>query len=113
MLYEKVTGRKTKAEELFAAGERIYNIEKAFNTLHAGFTRQDDLPPKRFFETEITGGPFAGARLDPEAYDGMLDDYYRAHGWDPATSWQTAKCLDRLGLEEVKKRLAQAERLIE
>lgn len=113
VLLEKVTGWKISPEELFIIGERIYNLEKAFNTLHAGFIRQDDLPPRRFFETSITGGPFAGARIDPEAYDRMLDEYYRAHGWDPATSWQTAECLDRLGLEGVKRRLAQAGRLIE
>jgi aldehyde:ferredoxin oxidoreductase len=113
VLMEKATGHKTSAEELLAAGERIYNLEKAFNTLHAGFTRKDDLPPSRFLESAISGGPFAGARLEADGYNRMLDDYYRAHGWDPATSWQTAQCLDRLGLGEVKERLARAGRLIE
>jgi aldehyde:ferredoxin oxidoreductase len=111
-LFHKATGRKTSADELFKIGERIYNIEKAFNTLHAGFTREDDLPPERFLELPISGGPFAGAKIDLESYNRMLDEYYRAHGWDPATSWQTVSCLDRLGLDEVKKRLAQAEQLI-
>lgn len=109
----KVTGYEISGEELFQAGRRINNIEKAFNTLHGGFTRKDDLPPRRFLETAISGGPFAGARLDLEGYNGMLDDYYRAHGWDPATGWQTAKCLDELGLEAVKERLIRAGRLIE
>lgn len=113
VLLEKTTGQETSAAELFTTGERIYNIEKAFNTLHAGFTRQDDLPPKRFVETAITAGPFAGARLDAEGYNSMLEDYYRAHGWDQATGWQTAGCLDRLGLGEVKGRLARAKRLID
>ena len=113
ILLEKATGQETSAEQLRTVGERIYNIEKAFNTLHTGFTREHDFPPSRFLETPITDGPFAGARIDAEGYNHMLDDYYRAHGWDPATSWQTAECLDRLGLGEVKKRLAQAERLVE
>ena len=112
-LFQLVTGQKTSAQELFWVGERIYNIEKAFNTLHAGFTRKDDLPPKRFMEMPISGGPYAGARLELEGYNRMLDDYYRTHGWDPVTSWQTSGCLDRLGLDEVKRQLAQAKRLKE
>jgi len=112
-LIGKGTGRKVEGDELFRVGEKIYNVEKAFNTLHAGFTRKDDLPPGRFIEMPISGGPFAGARIEPESYNRMLDEYYEAHGWDVATSWQTARCLDRLGLEEVKKRLAGVGRLIE
>lgn len=111
-LFQKATGQKTSADELFKIGEQIYNIEKAFNTLHAGFTREDDLPPRRFLELPISDGPYAGAKIDQESYGRMLDEYYRAHGWDTVTGWQTTACLDRLGLDEVKKRLAQAERLI-
>jgi len=108
ILIESATGKKIAAQELLTIGERIYNIEKAFNTLHAGFTREDDMGPKRFYETPISGGPFAGASLELQGYNSMLDEYYLAHGWDLASGWQTSSCLDRLGLEEVKERLAQA-----
>ena len=111
MLMEKVTGEKTDPEALAHTGRRIQNIEKAFNTLHAGFTRAHDIPPARFFESAISGGAFAGARLDAEGYGRMLDDYYAAHGWDRATGWQTARCLDELALPEIKQRLAAAGRL--
>lgn len=112
MLLHKATGQKIEPDELLTIGERVYNIEKAFNTLHAGFTRQDDVGPKRFYETPISGGPFAGVSLDLKAYNAMLDEYYLAHGWDLASGWQTVSCLDRLGLEDVKRRLGEAGKLI-
>ncbi len=112
ILFEKATGKRINVEELLTVGERIYNIEKAFNTLHAGFTRKDDIGPSRFYETSISAGPFSGASLDIEAYNRMLDEYYLAHGWDLSSGWQTAQCLERLGLEEVKNRLANEGKLI-
>ncbi|MCX7143276.1 MAG: hypothetical protein NT123_19930, partial [Proteobacteria bacterium] len=111
VLMEKVTGEKADADALARTGRRNQNIEKGFNTLHAGFTRKDDIPPPRFFESPITGGAFAGSKLDPEGYSRMLDDYYTAHGWDRSTGWQTADCLDELELPLVKERLAAAGRL--
>lgn len=111
VLMEKAAGVRTDADELAHTGRRIQNLEKAFNTLHAGFTRQHDTPGQRFFETAISAGPYAGAKLDPQRYAAMLDDYYAAHGWDRATGWQTARCLDELGLPAAKARLAAAGRL--
>ena len=110
-LMQKVTGEKTDADALARTGRRIQNIEKGFNTLHAGFTRKDDIPPPRFFESPIPGGAFAGAKLDTAGYDHMLDDYYAAHGWDRETGWQTAACLDELALTSVKQKLAAVGRL--
>jgi len=111
VLMEKAAGVRTDPDELAYIGRRIQNVEKAFNTLHAGFTRQDDVPRPRFFETAISAGPYAGAKLDAQRYAGMLDDYYAAHGWDPASGWQTARCLDELALPAVKAKLAAAGRL--
>ncbi|HSD53666.1 MAG TPA: aldehyde ferredoxin oxidoreductase C-terminal domain-containing protein [Burkholderiales bacterium] len=111
VLMEKAAGVQTDPGELARIGRRIQNVEKAFNTLHAGFTRRDDMPPARFFETAISSGPYAGARLDAQRYAGMLDDYYAAHGWDRESGLQTARCLDELGLRAIRARLAAAGRL--
>lgn len=111
VLMEKATGVKTDPGALAHTGRRINNIEKAFNTLHAGFTRKDDIPPARFFDSAISAGAFAGARLDAEGYARMLNDYYAAHGWDRDTGWQTTNCLDELALPEARRRLAAAGRL--
>lgn len=110
-LVSTATGREYTADELLEIGRRSHNIQKAFNTLHAGFTRADDLPPKRFLEEPIKSGPFAGARLDLEKWNSLLDDYYQLHGWDPATGWQTRACLESLGLHTAAERLEDAGRL--
>jgi len=37
-------------EALIRIGMRGINLEKAFNTLHAGFDRKDEYPPRRYME---------------------------------------------------------------
>lgn len=110
-LISLATGWKLEGEDLLNLGESIYNIEKAFNTLHAGFTRKDDRPPYKLTEIPVSSGEFAGEKLLPEKWEKMLDDYYIAHGWDVATSWQTRERLLKLGLNDVKERLEKAGKL--
>jgi len=43
----------------------------------------------------------------------MLDKFYELHGWDNKTDWQTRETLDILGMSDVDKILADADRLIE
>ena len=112
-LFTAATGRDTSAEELLLVGRRIHNLEKAFNTLHAGFRRKDDLPPPRLVAEPIATGRFAGERLDLERWQRMLDEYYALHGWDRETGWQTGDGLGRLGMAAVAWRLREAGRLVE
>lgn len=100
-------------EEFMLLGQKSYNLEKAFNTIHAGFTREDDLPHRRFFEDPIKSGPHKGETLDKEKYNKMLDKFYELHGWDKETSWQTKEGLEELGLTSVKEILKNQGKLIE
>ena len=109
-LFSTATGIYMDAERLMEIGREVHNVEKAFNTLHAGFARKDDYPPKRFMTESVKVGPNKGERLDEEKWSKMLDQYYLVHGWDPRTGWQRAECLDELGLVEVKQRLQQEKR---
>lgn len=104
-LLSAATGQEYSADELLLYGRRAHNVQKAFNTLHAGFTREDDLPPRRFVEEPVKTGPHAGARIDLDQWNHMLDRYYRLHAWDPATSWPTRQTLDALDLSDVADRL--------
>ncbi len=69
------------SEELMQIGERIHNLERTYNFLHAGFTRKDDYPPERFFNEPIKSGPYKGEKLHRDKFDQMLDRNYKIHGW--------------------------------
>ena len=98
--YTLATGIDLSEDELMKAGERLHNLEKMFNVHHAGFTRDDDYPPKRLMEEPIKSGPLKGERLLKKDWDRLLDDYYDCHNWDKQTSWPTREKLKALDLEE-------------
>ena len=110
-LYSAATGRELSGNELMMIGERIHNIEKAFNVLHAGFGRQDDYPPRRFMDEPIKSGPAQGELLLRDEWDKMLDEYYEIHGWDKETGWQSRRQLEELALKEVADDLERAGRI--
>ncbi len=100
-LLNSATGANFTKSDLLLIGERIINVEKAFNTLHARFSRNDDVPPRRFLEEKIKSGKYKGVKIDRARWEKMLDEYYKLHNWDVRTGLQTTKCLEQLGLEKV------------
>jgi len=104
--------KKVTATDMLRYGERIHTLEKAFNVLHAGWTKADDFPPKRFIDEPIRA---AGELqyLDRKKWSGLLDAYYTLHGWDPQTGWPTKKTLEALNLGDIAQRLDQQGRLPE
>ncbi|NPV70233.1 MAG: aldehyde ferredoxin oxidoreductase family protein [Firmicutes bacterium] len=94
------TGMDIDVVGLKAAGERIVNLQRAYNAIH-GISRKDDTLPKRFIvEPNYQATPEgAVCRLHE-----MLDDYYRLRGWD-REGLPTAETLRRLGLEDTIPRL--------
>jgi len=110
-LTSSLTGMDLDAERFMRIGLQVHNLEKAFNTLHGGFTRRDDYPPKRYWEEPVKSGPYAGEHIDHGEWERMLDEYYGLHGWDPGTGWQTKETLVSLGLTGVADRLEAAGRL--
>jgi aldehyde:ferredoxin oxidoreductase len=112
-LFSTATGISISGSDLMRIGRIVRNIEKGFNTIHAGFKRSNDYPPERFFKEPIASGPNKGRIVSKEGVDRMLDEYYLLHGWDRDTGWQTSKCLDELELNEVKEKLRSTKTLIE
>ncbi len=96
--YFLTTGKNLRAEELLEAGEKLQNLERVFNYLHAGFDRKDDMPPEKLVRIPVHDGPYKGERLDIEKWNRMLDEYYGAHNWDVATGLPTEECLEHSGL---------------
>ncbi|MCK4816801.1 aldehyde ferredoxin oxidoreductase C-terminal domain-containing protein, partial [bacterium] len=99
------TGMSLTREELMKYGQRIYNIEKAFNTLHTSLSRKDDMPPPRFMNEPIKSGEFAGNILHREGLEQMLDQYYQLEGWKQKNGLQTEHILSELGLQDVAEKL--------
>ncbi|TVO59493.1 aldehyde ferredoxin oxidoreductase family protein [Denitromonas halophila] len=80
-------------EKLNLVGERIWNMERQFNTA-AGFTRKDDdLPPRLKTEPAQTG-PAKGL---VSGIDKMIPEYYQIRGWTPE-GVVTEETVARLGL---------------
>ena len=102
-----ITGEAYSAEDLFTTGERIQTIERSFNLLHAGFGRENDMPPRKFVDSPVNKGVYKDETLDMDQWNVMLDEYYQYHGWDIATGWPTRKCLLNLGLDAVVDKLSK------
>jgi aldehyde:ferredoxin oxidoreductase len=104
-LTSSLTGMDLNVDRFMSIGRQIHNIEKAFNTLHGGFSRKDDYPPKRFWEEPVKSGPYTGEHLDHDAWNRTLDEYYILQGWDRDSGLQTRETLRNLGLDVVVNRL--------
>lgn len=93
--------------DMYTLGERIWNVEKAFN-VREGFDRKDDTFPDRFLNEPMEDGPVKGQVFELEP---MLDDYYRVRGWNQATGFPTREKLDSLGLSSVADQLEKLNKL--
>jgi len=92
---------------LLLVGERIVNLERAFN-VREGFSRKDDVLPERFLKEPFPRTPSKGQIFE---LDKLLDDYYTARGWDIKTGTPTRKKLEELGLKDVADELENLGRL--
>jgi len=100
---EATTGLKITPAEVRGVGERIINVERAFN-VREGIRRKDDTIPRRFREEPLTEGASKGTVFELEP---MIDEYYGERGWDLETGIPTAKTLKRLGLDRVSADLSR------
>ena len=99
-LLSAATGEGLAAQDLLRIGERIWNLERLWNN-GAGFSRADDTLPRRVLSEPHREGPSTGRTVDLPP---MLDEYYRARGWD-AEGRPTEEKIAALGLEDPAARL--------
>ncbi len=100
-LLNATTGWNVKYEDLMKTGERIWNLQKAYN-IREGGSRKDDTLPGRFYKVPLPHDPGKGrimVDLDP-----MLDEYYGLRGWDKEGIPTKEKLLE-LGLSNIEKDL--------
>jgi aldehyde:ferredoxin oxidoreductase len=93
-LVAAVTGLDISPEDLFAAGERIVNMEKIIN-LRQGSSPADDNLPDFFLNTSFEKGPIKGRKVNLAP---MVADFYARMGWD-AAGRPTEDTLKRFGLK--------------
>ena len=96
-LLSAITGVDWTEAEYQKAGERIYNLERAFNC-REGFVRKDDALPARFFDDPLGAGPGKGDALKRDEFEKKLTEYYRDRGWDEKTGRPALKKLAELGI---------------
>jgi len=65
-----------------------------------GFRRKDDYFPEKFLKEPIPNGPSEGQIFE---MDILLDDYYRARGWELGTGIPTETKIEELGLKSEPK----------
>ena len=88
-LVRAITGWDTSLYELHKAGERAYNMARAFNA-REGFTADDDKIPARFFEP-FKEGPSTGNALPSDEFESARAIFYQMMGWDERgvpTAWK-------------------------
>jgi aldehyde:ferredoxin oxidoreductase len=99
-LVHYATGLELTSAEMFTVGERIVNLERMF-LVREGITRQDDYPPRRYFEPlrwqKGLKADEKDLKLDRQAFDDLLDRYYDLRGWDNQGR-PLARTMERLGL---------------
>ncbi|KAA9398064.1 aldehyde ferredoxin oxidoreductase [Haloarcula sp. CBA1130] len=82
---------------LATVGERVWTLTRLFN-VREGISRADDELPAKLQEP-LDSGPNAGAAIDTESFDAMLEAYYSQRGWD-ADGRPTPETIERLGLAD-------------
>ncbi len=99
-LLHLIAGIEMSPQQLFEAGERIYNVERMFNT-REGASRKDDYLCDRYYDepTPIGLDIARGKAIDRKKFDDMLDEYYQIHGWDVQGN-PTPATLKKLGLDK-------------
>ena len=98
-LLSSLTGWHLKGEDLVKIGERTNNLHRLFN-LREGFTKKDDIIPDRAKQRPLFGAYQDEDRCIIKNYEGMLEEYYKARGWDTKTGIPIKEKLLELELNE-------------
>ena len=124
-IYSAITGNETSEDELYRAGERILNLQRAIHLQHGWNGRNDDIVMDYYFDEPLKKGEVffspdgvmpgpdgelisrLGLTLDRDEYNMMLDEYYQLRDWDTSTGLLRSEKLIALGLNEIVPALEQ------
>lgn len=94
-----LTGWQLTGEDLLKVGERVNNLQRLFN-FREGLTKKDDIIPERAIQRPLFGAYRNEERCIIKDYQGMLEEYYEARGWNLETGMPTKEKLLELELDE-------------
>ncbi|MFC1816344.1 aldehyde ferredoxin oxidoreductase family protein [Thermodesulfobacteriota bacterium] len=100
-LVSAATGFEIDGDGLMKVGERVFNVEKAFN-LREGMRRKDDTLSEQFFVEKV--GPDGTTGINRAKFEAMLDEYYEVRGWD-REGFPTEEKLRELNLSDIAEQL--------
>ena len=106
-LYQAATGIEISPDELRKAGERIWNLQRAFNQ-REGADKKDDMPPWRVLNESIKIGDKEYPPLTEDRANKLLEEYYEERGWNIKDGSLTREKLQELGLGDVASDLGLA-----
>lgn len=92
------SGWEVTIDEIMQVGVRRLNMLRAFNA-REGFSRTEDVLPRKFSRAMQGEGPTAGQTYQPADLEHYKDVYYQLAGWDAASGNPTPARLAELGLE--------------
>lgn len=95
-LIAAATGWNTSIMEIWLAGERAYDMARAFN-YREGFGPEDDMLPARLFE-KLPEGPVAGKVYTKEQFLTARNRFYEMMGWDADTAAPSRAKLENLDI---------------
>jgi len=121
--FSTVTGVEKDVDELWRAGEAIWNLRRAVMVKRENRTRNEDTIDDIHFEQQTNiattlpldfkfgFGIRRGGPLDRARFERLKDGYYKLVGWDVNTGWLTRTKLEELGMKDVADGLARAGKL--
>ena len=80
---KELTGEEFTPGQLDEIGRNITGIERLINS-RLGLTEKDDTLPDRWFDEEVTVGPFAGEKIDRARFDALKGRFYAILGLNSA-----------------------------
>jgi aldehyde:ferredoxin oxidoreductase len=100
-LLTAATGIDFTGEDIADTADRIHAVERAFNIRQGITIEHDSLPQK----PEIKQSP-EGEKQRKEHFQ-MLRRYYKEHGYNPDSGIPLPETLNKLGIPEIGKRIAE------
>jgi aldehyde:ferredoxin oxidoreductase len=97
-MVSSATGIEFTPEKLLLAGERGYNIERAYNAAHKLSRKDDTFHQERFFNQKIDTKL---GILDKKKFEKLKTRYYELRGWNTKTGNPTKEKLEKLEIENV------------